>query len=144
MQSITHQELKTYFGLLLQPDRSFYSLAVVYTVAISLLTLAVPISVQTLISTVANTALLQPVIVLSTMLLALLLLSGLITALRTYVMELFRRRVYSRLSSEIVLRTLNSRNLFFEENDRRSLYNRYFDIMTLQKTIPSLLALRPS
>ncbi len=139
MPVISHAELRRYFSMLLKPDRKFYGLVVVYTVAISLLTLAVPISVQTLISTVANTALLQPVVVLSVMLLILLLLSGMITALRTYVMELFRRRIYSRLTAEIVLRTLHSQNTFFEAQDRRSLFNRYFDIMTLQKTIPTLL-----
>ncbi len=139
MQAMTKRQLLAYFNQLLLPDRGFYSLAVVYTVAISLLTLAVPISVQTLISTVANTALLQPVIVLGVLLLTLLLLSGLMTGLRTYVMELFRRRIYARLTSEIVLRSINSEHTYFDEHNRQSLFNRYFDIMTLQKTIPTLL-----
>lgn len=139
MQPLTHKEINHYFKRLLGPDRSFYWLAAIYTIAISLLTLAVPISVQTLISTVANTALLQPIVVLGVLLFILLILSGLLTALRTYVMELFRRRIYARLTSEIVLRTLQSDHQSLSEQNQRSLFNRYFDIMTLQKSIPKLL-----
>lgn len=138
-QILSHAELKVFFRQILNPDRSFYALALVYTIAISLLTLAVPISVQTLIGSVANTALVQPVVVLSLMLLVLLLFSGVLYALRQYVMELFRRRIYSRLNAEIVLRALNADSLFFDTADRRALFSRYFDIMTLQKTVPSLL-----
>lgn len=138
-QIMSNAELKVFFQQILNPDRHFYVLALIYTVAISLLTLAVPISVQTLIGSVANTALVQPVLVLSLMLFVLLLFSGVLYALRQYVMELFRRRIYSRLNAEIVLRALHADSLFFDTADRRALFSRYFDIMTLQKTVPSLL-----
>ena len=39
---------------LLAPESSFYGVIIVYGVAISLLTLAVPIAVQTLINSIAN------------------------------------------------------------------------------------------
>ena len=41
----------------LAPERAYFSVTVTYTVAISLLTLALPISIQMLIDSVANTAL---------------------------------------------------------------------------------------
>ena len=41
---------------LIYPERKFIHLAIVYGLAISLLTLAVPIAVQTLINTVVNIA----------------------------------------------------------------------------------------
>ncbi len=139
MHTLKPGELAGYFNALLTPDSAFYRLTIIYTVAISLLTLAVPISVQTLISTVANTALVQSVVVLAVLLLILLTVSGLLTALRTYTMEIFRRRIYARLTSDIVLRAIHSQHQHFEEHNRHAIFNRYFDIMTVQKTMPILL-----
>ena len=50
------------FAEILRPETSFYWLAVVYGIGISLLTLATPISVQMLINTVANTAMPAPLL----------------------------------------------------------------------------------
>ena len=59
------------FTLILRPERRFYWLMLVYALAVSALTLSVPLSVQVLISTVANAALVRQVMVLSLVLLAL-------------------------------------------------------------------------
>lgn len=131
--------LIVWFRRVLGPDSSYFWLTIIYGIAVSLLTLALPISVQMLIDTVANTALAQQVIVLSLILMGLLLLSGLLVALRTHVMELFGRRIYARLTGEIALRSVHSHAPYFQEGKRDSLFNRFFDIMLLQTNIPSLL-----
>ena len=59
------------FAEILRPETSFYWLAVVYGVGISLLSLATPISVQMLINTVANTAMPAPLVMRMTVPLAL-------------------------------------------------------------------------
>lgn len=135
----TRSEFLQMLGNLLGPEWGLYRLVLVYSIAISLLTLAVPISVQMVIDSVVNTAMLPAVLTISLLLLGLLLLSGIMTALRAYVMELFNRRIYSRITSEIALLILNSRSAWFREQDRLELFNRYFDIMTLKKYVPSLL-----
>ncbi len=124
---------------ILGPDASFYKLAIVYGVAISLLTLAIPISVQTLINTVANTALVAPLVTLAVILFIVLAVSGCLYALRLHLLEVFERRVFARLSADIALRAVHGKNHFFEDVDRRDLFNRYFDIMTLQKNVSQLL-----
>jgi putative ABC transport system ATP-binding protein len=124
---------------LLRPERDFYVLAIVYGVGISLLSLATPISVQMLINTVANTALATPLIVLSGTLFALLLVSGLLNALRIHLMEIFGRRFYARMVAEIALRAIYARNPFFVDEGRGPLFNRYFDIVIVQKMVPALL-----
>jgi len=128
-----------FFIRLLGPERDFYALAIVYGVGISLLSLATPISVQMLINTVANTALAAPLIVLSATLFALLLLSGLLNALRIHLMEVFGRRFYARMVAEIALRAIYARNPFFTDEGRGPLFNRYFDIVIVQKMVPTLL-----
>ena len=62
--------------IILAPDRAFFWQAAVFSVAISVLTLAVPLSVQILIGTVANIALLRPIVVLAVVLFTLLAMYG--------------------------------------------------------------------
>lgn len=127
------------FFRILAPERGFYWMATIYGAGISLLSLATPISVQMLINTVANTALATPLLVLSFTLFGLLMISGLLNGLRVHLMELFGRRFYARLVSEISIRTVFAQNPFFEDTARGSLFNRYFDIVIVQKTVPYLL-----
>ncbi|WP_152414594.1 ABC transporter ATP-binding protein [Blastomonas sp. AAP53] len=124
---------------LLSGERSFITLALIYGVAVSVLSLATPISVQMLINSVANTALVTPLVTLAGTLLGLLLIAVLLSALRIYTMELFARRFYARQVAEITLRSIHARNPFFEDSKRQDLFNRYFDVNTVQKAVPSLL-----
>lgn len=140
MASAHHSpDVPTLFNLVLRPERNFYWLILIYGIAVSALTLAVPLSVQVLISTVANTALLQPVLMLALILFALLLLSGLFFAVQVYLMELFERRFFSRVVSDVSLRLLYAQQSFMERVNRDELINRYFDVMTVQKSLPPLL-----
>jgi len=110
-----------------------------YGFGISLLSLATPISVQMLINTVANTGLTTPLVVLTIGLFALLLLSGLLNALRIHLMDVFQRRFYARMVAETALHSLYAANPFFEDNQQGALFNRYFDIVIIQKNLPNLV-----
>ncbi|MEM6575295.1 MAG: hypothetical protein AAF736_13560, partial [Pseudomonadota bacterium] len=121
-------------------DRGFLAVTVIYGIGVSLLTLALPISVQVLIGAVANTAVVRSVVVLAIVLFALLALSGLLVAMQTYVLELFQRRFYGRMTSEIAVRTLYSETVSFERISREGLINHYFEIDVILKSLPSLLS----
>jgi putative ABC transport system ATP-binding protein len=133
------KEFKQQFVTLLKPESAFYQVVLVYSLAISLLTLAVPLSVQLLVDTVANIALPRAVFLIAGLLFALLFFSGVMYALRTYAMELFSRRLYARISSEIAMTAMLAESDYFEEHQQADLFNRYFDIVTLKKTLPSIL-----
>ena len=132
------QQFFRQFIRILAPEGSFYWLASIYGIGISLLSLATPISVQMLINTVANTGLTAPLLVLSGTLFGLLLISGLLNALRVHLMEHFGRRFYARMVAEISLRSIYAQNPFFDDRSRGDLFNRYFDIIGVQKAIPVL------
>ena len=133
------QDVRRQLNELLRPESGFFTVAVVYGIAISMLTLAVPIAVQTLVNTIANIASVRAVIILSTFLFATLFLSGVISAIRMRVMEHYERRVYARLTSELSIRTILAPHSYFEGHKNTDITQRYFDIMTLQKNIPSLV-----
>ena len=126
------------FLAILKPEASFYWLAVVYGLGISLLSLATPISVQMLVNTVANTALTAPLIMLSLTLFGLLILFGLLYALRIHLMELFARRFYARMVAEISLIAVYAQDPFFSDRKSSALFNRYFDVVNVQQALPVL------
>ena len=124
---------------ILKHERSFFGLAIIYGVAISLMSLATPIAVQVLINSVGYTALTVPLVVLTVTLFVLLIASGLMNALRLHLMEIFGRRFYARMTSEMALRSRYAQNPFFLDDGRGPLFNRYFDIMQVQKAVPLLM-----
>lgn len=67
------------------------------------------------------------------------MVSGLLNALRIHLTEIFGRRFYARMVAEIALRAIYARNPFFVDEGRGPLFNRYFDIVIVQKMVPSLL-----
>ncbi len=137
-KKLSMKEFFLLFIRILRPESSFYWLAIIYGIGISVLSLATPISVQMLINTVANTALTAPLVLLSVTLFGLLLISGLLNALRVHLMELFGRRFYARMVAEISLRSIYAQDPFFDDSSRSALFNRYFDIVGVQKAIPVL------
>lgn len=123
----------------LGPDSGFIRLALVFGVAISLLSLATPISVQLLINSVANTALPAPLLTLAAILFALLLCWAILSAFRVHLLAHFERRFFARLVAEITTRAVHAQNPFFVDARRGDLFNRFFDMGVVQKSLTSLL-----
>ncbi len=124
---------------ILTPEKKLISYALIYGVVISLLSLAIPLSVQSLINSVSFTALIQPLIVLGTILLALLISYGTFNIIQFYACEIFQRKFFSRFTFEIASNLLNSDLKKFEKEDLAKISNRFFEIITVQKTIPKFI-----
>lgn len=124
---------------LISPDKQFYFVATIYSIAISFLALSVPIAVQTLINSLINVASIKTIIVLSSVLFLALLTSGALSAMRTRTLEYFERRIYARLTAEVCLHTIYAQHDFFAGRRNTDITNRYFDIVILQKNIPMIL-----
>lgn len=133
------REIRRIFFHLIGKDKKFLWLAIFYGIGISLLTLAVPVCVQLLINSVAYIASPEAVILLSLLLLFLLICSGILRALQSYILELFEQRIYARLSSEMAILNLLTDYQYSADTDKADLANRYFDIMNIQKIIPTLI-----
>lgn len=138
-QAPTLRDFTRWVGTVLGPDAGFIRLALLYGTAISLLSLATPISVQLLINSVANTALPAPLLTLAMILFTLLVISGVLSAFRIHLLALFERRFFARLVAEITLRAVHAQNPFFVDARRGDLFNRFFDMGVVQKSLTSLL-----
>ncbi len=75
-----------------------------FSVVTGLLAMAVPLAVETLVSTVAFGRLLQPVVVLALMLLGVLTFSAAIRGLQIFVIEIMQRRLFARITASLAFR----------------------------------------
>ena len=112
---------------------------VVFSVAIGLLTLAVPVATQAIVNTVAFGNLVQPLVVLSLVVLAVLGFSAVLQTMRFYVVELLQRRVFVRISSDSANRLLRARADELELHHGPEIVNRFLEVVTLQKAGATLL-----
>ncbi|MBL8176093.1 MAG: ABC transporter ATP-binding protein [Bryobacterales bacterium] len=120
-------------------ERTLLWIAVIYSVAIGLLSLVVPVAVQSLVNTVAFGNLLQPLFVLTLVVLAGLGFSGVLQGLRTFVVELLQRRIFVRVSSDVVGKLLRAKVEAFDGHHGPELVNRFLEVVTVQKSGAILL-----
>jgi ABC-type bacteriocin/lantibiotic exporter with double-glycine peptidase domain len=124
---------------LLKPEWSDIWIIIVFSLVIGLLTLATPIAVETLVNTVAFGKFLQPVIVLSLMLLAFLAFSAALKALQTFIAEIIQRRLFARVAADISHRLPHVQVEAMVGKSTRELVNRFFEIVVVQKVASQLL-----
>lgn len=110
-----------------------------YAAAIGLLTLATPVAVQALVNQVAFGQLLQPVAVLTLMLLLGLGLSCVLRALQTCAVELLQQRLFVRLAADLAHRLPHVRSDAFTAEHGPEVTSRFLEIATLQKAAAALL-----
>jgi len=138
-RSVRISDVMAWAGPILGADRGLLALAVIYGIGLSLLSLATPISVQMLINQVAASGLETPLAVLGLALLGLLLLWAMLASLRTWLLEVFKRRFSARLVAEITVRAVHAEDPYFLDTRRADVFNRYFEMMTVHKSVPSLV-----
>ena len=124
---------------LLAGERTTLWVAIIYSIVIGLLSLVVPIAVQSLVNTVAFGSVLQPIVVLTIFVFLALGFATALNALRFYVIELLQRSVFARVSQDFTHRLLRVEAKAFDKHHGPELVNRFFDVVTVQKAASSLL-----
>ncbi|MCS6899288.1 MAG: ABC transporter ATP-binding protein [Myxococcales bacterium] len=127
------------FWALMRPESSDLGVVVVYAVLVGLLSLAVPVAVQALVNTVAFGVLRQPVLVLTVLVLTGLVFAGVFRAAQVHVVEVLQRRIFVRAAVDTASRLAQSQVSAFDGRSGPELVNRFFDVLTLQKSAATLL-----
>ncbi|MEQ1530956.1 MAG: ABC transporter ATP-binding protein [Methylococcales bacterium] len=120
-------------------EREDIGILITYGIGIGVLSLATPVAVQALVNTIAFGALFQPLLVLTLVLLVLLGFSNSLVGLQFYVVEMLQRRVFVRIFGETATRLQQARYAEKDEHHLPELTNRFFDVVTLQKTASVML-----
>ena len=124
---------------LLRAERTDVWVVVAFALVSGLLGIATPLAVEALVNTVAFGRFLQPVIILSLMLLAFLLFQAALKALQTFVVEIIQRRLFARLAADLSFRLPHTTAEAFHGHYAPELVNRFFDVVTVQKIVSQLL-----
>ncbi len=114
-------------------------IAAVYSAAIGLVSLVLPVAVQALVNTVAFGTLLQPLVILTLFVFVALCFVAVLNAYRQWVVELIQRRVFVRMAGAAADKLIGAEHDAFQEQHGPELVNRFLDVVTVQKAASSLL-----
>ncbi len=124
---------------LLRAESSDIWVVVIFALVSGLLTMTTPLAVEALVNTVAFGRYLQPIIVLSVMLLACLVFLAAIKAIQTFVVEIIQQRLFARVATDLSFRLPRTHVEALDEKYAPELVNRFFDIVSVQKISAQLL-----
>ncbi|HZH04190.1 MAG TPA: ABC transporter transmembrane domain-containing protein, partial [Myxococcaceae bacterium] len=118
---------------LMRPERKDLKVVLVYGVAVSLLSLVVPVTAQALVNVASFGTVLQPVLVLAAVAFTFLAVAGILQALQVKVAELIQQRLFARLSIELSHRLPRIRVDAYDRQRGTELVNRFLEVATVQK-----------
>jgi putative ABC transport system ATP-binding protein len=124
---------------LLRPEAADMLTILIYGAGSAVLTLAVPLTVDALISSIMFGTLLTPLVVLVSVLLGCLFLQGILRALQVYVAEVIERRIFVRVAGDLAWRLPRVQIAAFDRRHGPEMVNRFFDTLTIQKSSNKLL-----
>lgn len=111
----------------------------IYGIGIGILSLVVPVATSSLVNIVAFGVMIQPVIILTLLVVFFLGFAGAMQTIQIYVVEILQRRVFVRIATEFAVKFPKIRQDVLDKHHNPELVNRFFDTMTIQKSIHSLL-----
>lgn len=124
---------------LLQVERQVITITLIYASVSGLLSLAIPLAVQSLVNTIAFETLLQPMVVLSVMLFAALAFQGFLLGIQSMLLELMQQRAFVRVALDLAWRLPKVRIDALDGLHGPELVNRFFSVFTVQKAAGLLL-----
>ncbi len=112
---------------------------VIYAVAIGLMSLIVPLATQTLVNTLAFTALAQPILVLSVLVFVGLSVASFMRAAQTVVVERLQERLLAKAAIDVGLRLVRATEEAFASETAAMRMFRFLEITTVQKSVAILV-----
>jgi putative ABC transport system ATP-binding protein len=124
---------------LVRLERREITVLVFYAAFGALLSLAVPVAVQALVNTLLFGTLIAPVLWLSLLVAAGLLLAATLQLAQAWAVELLQRRIVVNIVAELAWRLPRARMEALDGEHRYRLANRFFDVVIVQKAVSTLL-----
>ncbi len=124
---------------LLDIEQREFWVVFIYSAGIGLLTLVGPVAIQVLVNIIAFESLLQPLVILTLFLLVALGFATVLEAFRAYTVEVIQRRFLVRVATDFGVRLVRVKTDAFQRFYGPELVNRFFDVVTVQKSAAELL-----
>ncbi len=124
---------------LMQQERGDMIVLITYTMVAGLTALAVPLATQALVNIVAAGVLVQPLVVLTILVFFGMVVTGILQLMKLSLVERLQQRVFAKVALEMAHRMVNVRVQSVHGEYAPELVNRFFDVLTIQKTLSKLL-----
>ncbi len=124
---------------LLRVERRDIGAVLVYAVLGGLLTLVLPLGTQAVVNTVAFGVFTPNLWVLCGLVLVGLLAGGGLFVMERWIVDLLQRRIFVRTTFDVAYRLPRIREGALADHYAPELVNRFFDVLTLQKTLGKVL-----
>jgi ATP-binding cassette subfamily B protein len=124
---------------LLVADKRDLVVLVVYTLVTGLVSLAVPLAAQALVNTIAAGIFLQPLVVLSFLVLGGLLFASALRMIMLCLVENLQQRIFARITLQLSERLPAIKTSALNKEYMPELINRFFDVMNVEKSWGKLL-----
>ncbi|MCM8536287.1 MAG: ABC transporter ATP-binding protein/permease [Lentisphaeraceae bacterium] len=112
---------------------------IAFATSIGLLLLASPIAVQAIVNAVTFGGLIQPIVIITSLLALALGIAATLFCIQTWTVELLQQRIFVRLTADLTARVPKVKIEEYNSGHGPELVNRFFDILTIQKAAPKLL-----
>lgn len=126
-------------GSLLLAEKESLIVFLIYAIIISLLYLAIPLAAQILVNTIAAGILFQPLLLISIIVLVGLIFLGALRIFQLFITEILQRKVFAKISLDIAEKLPRIEQKYFGQIYAPELVNRFFDTVTIQKTLTLIL-----
>ncbi len=127
------------FIALLKPEAQDIRAILIFSVIIGLLSLTTPLAVEAVVNTIAFGRYLQPLVVLSFIMLVFLGFRAGLNVLMTIVTEIIQRKLFVRTVEDLAYRLTRVPLSTWQKYHGPELVNRFFDIVSVQKITSKLL-----
>lgn len=128
---------------LFRPDRADIVVILLLSLVNGILLLATPLAVDALVNNIAfggqEGVYLQALLILALALFAFLILLAVMRAAQHYVMEIVQQRLFVRVTADLAYRLPHAQTSALERTTAPELVNRFFEVVTIQKTSALLL-----
>jgi len=111
----------------------------VYAILTSLLGLVVPLSSQSIVNAVALGVFSQQLVVLCVVVFCAMMVTAVIVVLERYVVDMIQRRLFVSTAFDFVYRLPRIKASALQDTYGPELVNRFFDVMTVQKSVGKFL-----
>ncbi|MBP7094372.1 MAG: ATP-binding cassette domain-containing protein [Candidatus Kapabacteria bacterium] len=124
---------------ILKTEKRDVIIVVIYSVLASLLGLVVPLSSQAIVNAVALGVFSQQLVVLCIIVFSAMVATAVISVFERYVIDMIQRRMFVNTAFDIVYRLPHLSQSSLRESYGPELVNRFFDVVTIQKSVGKFL-----
>ncbi len=123
----------------LKPEAKDIRTVFIFSIVIGLLSLTTPLAVEAVVNTIAFGKYLQPLVILSFIVLVFLGFRAVLNVLMTIVTEIIQRKLFVRTVEDLSYRLTRVPLSVWKKYHGPELLNRFFDIVSIQKITSKLL-----